>query len=267
MKRTALKTVLIAIISIASASCKQEMTLMTYNVGVFEKSGSNSMHHVAEIIKETQADIVSMNELDSCNLRHSTFQLEEIAQAAGGLDFHFAQAFPFAEGAYGNGIISKNPIISRHIIALPMENGAEPRSVAVVETKDCIFASAHLDHIGEAARIAQAKAINSWFKEKYSGSRKPVILCGDMNDTPESATIKTLSEEWEQLSGTALTHPSPLPYVCIDYIFALKSARKVKVTNTLLPVGSNNGHARMNISPEIIGTASDHLPLCLTIEF
>ncbi len=88
-----------------------------------------------------------------------------------------------------------------------------------------------------------------------------------MNDTPESATIKTLSEEWEQLSGTALTHPSPLPYVCIDYIFALKSAKKVKVTNTLLPVGSNNGHARMNISPEIIGTASDHLPVCLTIEF
>ncbi len=155
MKRTALKTAIVAIISIACASCKQEMTLMTYNVGVFEKSGSNSMQHVAEIIKETQADIVSMNELDSCNLRHSTFQLEEIAQAAGGLDFHFAQAFPFAEGAYGNGIISRNPIISRHIITLPIENGAEPRSVAVVETKDCIFASAHLDHIGEAARIAR----------------------------------------------------------------------------------------------------------------
>ena len=109
MKRTALKTAIIAIISIASVSCKQEMTLMTYNVGVFKKSGTNSMHHVAEIIKATQADIVSMNELDSCNRRHSTFQLEEIAQTAGGLDFHFAQAFPFAEGAYGNGIISKNP--------------------------------------------------------------------------------------------------------------------------------------------------------------
>ena len=81
MNRTALKTAIVAIISIACASCKQEMTLMTYNVGVFEKSGSNSMQHVAEIIKETQADIVSMNELDSCNLRHSTFQLEEIAHA------------------------------------------------------------------------------------------------------------------------------------------------------------------------------------------
>ena len=49
MKRTALKTAIVAIISIACASCKQEMTLMTYNVGVFEKSGSNSMQHVAEI--------------------------------------------------------------------------------------------------------------------------------------------------------------------------------------------------------------------------
>lgn len=268
MQRISAKAVAIAIACIASASCRNELTVMTYNVGVFEKSGTNSMSQVAAIIKEARADIVSMNELDSCNLRHGTFQLEEIACEAGGLDFHFAQAFPFAEGAYGNGIISKSPITARHIIALPVGNGAEPRSVAVVETEDCVFASVHLDHIGEEARIEQAKAINSWFTEKYSGSRKPVILCGDMNDTPESATIRTLSEKWERLSGTAPTHPADLPYVCIDYIFSLKSARKVKVTGMSLPVPDNaDGQRSLSISPETLSTASDHLPVCLTIRF
>ncbi|MDE6147852.1 MAG: endonuclease/exonuclease/phosphatase family protein [Bacteroidales bacterium] len=268
MQKISAKAAILTIACIVCTSCRHEMTIMTYNVGVFEKSGSNSMHQVAEIIKAAQADIVSMNELDSCNLRHSTYQLEEIAQEAGGLDFHFAQAFPFAEGAYGNGIISKSTITARHIISLPVGNGAEPRSVAVAETEDCVFASVHLDHIGEEARIEQAKAINEWFTEKYSGSRKPVILCGDMNDTPESATIRTLSEKWERLSGTAPTHPASLPYVCIDYVFALKSARNVKVTGMSLPVpDGNKGQDSLSIFPEALSTASDHLPVCLTIEF
>lgn len=271
MQRISAKAAILMTACTVCASCRHELTLMTYNVGVFEKSGTNSISQVASIIKEVQSDIVSMNELDSCNLRHGTFQLEEIANETGGLDFHFAQAFPFAEGAYGNGIISKSPITARHIIALPIGNGAEPRSVAVVETEDCVFASAHLDHIGEEARIEQAKAINEWFTEKYSGSRKPVILCGDMNDTPESATIRTLSEKWDRLSGTTPTYPADLPYICIDYIFALKSARNVKVTCMPLPVpDGSKGQDSLSISPEAfeaLSTASDHLPVCLTIRF
>ena len=62
--------------------------------------------------------------------------------------------------------------------------------------------------------------------------------------------------------------PSLLHYVCIDYVFALKSARNVKVTGMSLPVpDGNKGQDNLSISPEALSTASDHLPVCLTIEF
>ncbi|MCM1178604.1 MAG: endonuclease/exonuclease/phosphatase family protein, partial [Bacteroides sp.] len=213
-----------------------------------------SMDQVAKAIKASGAGVVSLNELDSCNLRHGTYQLEELAEATGGWECHFAQAFPFAGGAYGNGILSHKPILRSYRIALPMSDGAEQRSVAVAETRECVFASVHLDHIGEKARIEQAEYINSWFRKEYSGYRKPVILCGDMNDTPESRTIQIFMQEWEMLSEAAYTFPSNDPSMCIDYIFALKSARRIK-------------SSRLQELPQETASASDHLPVCVSIEY
>ena len=40
-------------------------------------------------------------ELDSCNRRHATFQLEKFAEALGGWDFRFGAAMKWSGGAYG----------------------------------------------------------------------------------------------------------------------------------------------------------------------
>jgi len=231
------------------------MTVMTYNVGVFEKSGSNSLVRVAETINAFGADIISLNELDSCNLRHNTYQLKDLAEAVGYGNYHFAQAFPYADGAYGNGIISRKSILKSYRIVLPLSDGAEPRSVAVVETGECVFASVHLDHVGETARTEQAEYINKWFTGRYSGCDKPVILCGDMNDVPGSKTMEVFAKEWELLSGKAPTYPSYAPEICIDYILSLRSAGSVKVTARSI---SMDGTAK---------EASDHLPVCIAIEY
>lgn len=246
----------IIFLTVSCVQNKKDIIVMTYNVGVFEKSGSNSMEDIAGIIRKSGAGYVSLNELDSCNIRHGVFQLQELADAAGDWNCHFAKAFDFAGGGYGNGIITKDEIIDSYSVQLPQSDGEEPRSMAVVETGLCVFASVHLDHIGKEARCRQAEAINSWFTEKYSNYPKPVILCGDMNATPESDAIKILSEEWELLSGTAPTHPSDAPEVCIDYIFALKSARKIQK------------HEIINIEndcPKVLSEASDHRPIIIRI--
>lgn len=246
------------LLTVSCVQEKKDITVMTYNVGVFEKSGSNSMEDIAGIIKKSGAEYVSLNELDSCNIRHGVFQLQELADAVGGWNRHFAKAFDFAGGGYGNGIITKDEIIDSYSVQLPQSDGEEPRSMAVVETGGCVFASVHLDHIGQEARYRQAKAINNWFTEKYSNYPNPVILCGDMNATPESDAIKILSEEWELLSGTAPTHPSDAPEVCIDYIFSLKSACKVKTCEII---------NMENACPEVLSRASDHRPIVMKIRF
>ena len=199
------------------------ITLMTYNVGVFSKY-KDSLQNVAELIREEGASLVALNELDSCNRRHNVFQLDLLAGAVG-FDGHFARAFDFAGGAYGNGVVSKDPVLSRHRIDLQQLDGSEPRSVAVIETDDCVFASAHLDFKGSS--LEQAAIINDWFKEHYSGFGKPVFLCGDMNSVPGSETIWELEKSWTRISPEAVTYPAGSK--CIDYVFAFRDAKPVEV--------------------------------------
>lgn len=236
----------IAFISVI-VSCARPLSVMTYNVGVFSKNYEDSTEQVAELIKASGASLVALNELDSCNRRHDAYQLEQLADALGGWNYHFASAFPFAGGAYGNGIVSREPILASHSIPLSRFDGSEPRSCAVVETERCVFASVHLDYTGQTARISQARMLNDWFCERYSGYGKPVLLCGDMNSTPDSEVIAELLKCWNMLSGTEYTYPSDNPQKCIDYVFALKTAKAVKTLSAEVPTAARD--------------ASDHLPV------
>lgn len=207
------------------------ITILTYNVGAFGKYG-DSMAGVARVIRESGASLVALNELDSCNRRHSNFQLKDLACTLGGWDYHFASAFPFAGGAYGNGIVSREPILRSETLSLPQANGAEPRSTAVVETASCVFASVHLDHRSEEARLAQMAVLNDWFTVHYSGIAKPVFLCGDFNSRPESAVLEALEPFWNRLGGIDFTYSTDHPHGCIDYVFALRSAAPVQVISS-----------------------------------
>ena len=256
-----MKTKLIAfmLLSLALLSCGKRrdpvtITLVSYNVGVFSKYVDNSIPDVADVIRETGAAFVALNELDSCNRRHANFQLQDLAEAMGGWSYQFASAFPFADGAYGNGVLSRYTVTARYQVDLPKSDGSEPRSIAVVETDDCVFASVHLDYVGELSQIHQVVALNDWFKAYYAGIRKPVFLCGDFNAEPNSETIRMMEENWTLLSGTDYTYSTTNPRKCIDYIFAYKEAAPVKV-----------------ISSEVLteGTAdfSDHFPIKVVVKF
>lgn len=226
------------------APALQSLELMTYNV----RHGTDGIASVVE-----GATLAAIQELDSCNRRTPVFQLEELSKALDGRPFHFAGAFPFADGAYGNGVLSKEPIDASFTVALPVAGGAEPRSMAIVETSECVFASVHLDHMSSEARMEQVRFINEWFREHYSGSLKPVFLCGDFNSRPESEVIGLMKKHWKQLSGTDFTHSSDNPHGCIDYIFAYKDAAPVRVLSASVVTSA--------------GLLSDHFPVKVTVEF
>ena len=216
----------------AHAPAFKEISLMTFNTGNFSKYSENSLPEAAKLIRDSGASLVSLNELDSCNRRHGFFQLEALADSLSWSAFHFARAFPFAGGAYGNGVLSFEPVQQTFTIPLTQSDGAEPRSAAVVETESCVFASTHLDHVGKEARLLQAKTLNDWFRTHYGGCGKPVFLCGDMNAQPDSETLAILQEEWILLSGTGLTYSTTNPIRCIDYILAFKDAAPVRTLHS-----------------------------------
>ncbi len=235
-----------------------ELNLMTYNVGTFSKYLEDSTPEVADLVRALDADAVALNELDSCNRRHDVFQLKKLAEILGGWSHAFAGAFPFAGGSYGNGIAVSDGIIYSENVALPQSDGAEPRSMAVVETLDYVMASVHLDHKGDKARAEQAEFISGWFAQRYAGFSKPVFLCGDMNCEPSGDAVEVLSKDWECLSGSAGTYPSDAPVQCIDYIFRLKSSKNVELIESDV-VSALNGQKTAGFS--------DHLPVFVRVRY
>ena len=252
MNRIILILTSLLLLSCSGHPRQESLTLISYNIGAFSKYQDNSIPGVAGLILDNSADFVGLNELDSCNRRHDTFQLQALAEELGGWQYHFASAFPYAGGGYGNGVVTARPVTARYSIPLPKGDGAEARSVAVVETDVCVFAAVHLDHKGQTAALEQMKVVNQWFEKVYGGARKPVFLCGDFNVTPDSEVIAEAETCWTLLSGENFTYSTTHPKSCIDYIFALRDAAQVEVTG-------------YEVLTEGTAELSDHFPVKITV--
>ncbi len=233
-----------------------ELTILTYNVAALSHGGDRTAM-VAEFIGKLGADYVGLNELDSCNNRHNVFQLKELADLLGGWNYHFASAFPFAGGGYGNGAMTPYPLLSATTVPLSRGVGHEPRSIAVVETEDIVFGAVHLDFgpPNDPARD-QAEELNAWFNEHYAGYGKPVILCGDFNDDPGTPSQKEMEKYWTRLSDPVRSWPTTNPTMCCDYVFYLNSAVPVEAVETARPEGIID-----------LDAASDHYPVRVKIRF
>lgn len=234
--------------------------VMTYNVGVFSKYQNNSTDMVAAMIKELEADVVCLNELDSCNTRHNVNQVAMLASALGSWQWKFGKALDFRNGKYGNGVVVPKDvkIIDRYTVTLPKGSGSEQRSIAVVETDKYVIGAAHLEYSSVEAANAQAEVVNSWASKNYNHYDKPVFFCGDMNMTPDQAPIATLKGSWEILSETGLTYPSTNPTKCIDYIFHYKNSKEVKLLGSHVATKFHNGD---------VTKASDHNPVYVDVQF
>ena len=239
----------------AGCSARQTVRIVTYNVGTFTKFQENSMSMVADMMKELDAGIISMNELDSCTQRTGVhYQLKEFADKMGQWQYIFGSAMPYDGGAYGDGLTAglSYPVIDSWSVRLPQGDGAEPRALVVMEFDGFVVASTHLDHVSDSAQVIQVQAITDRLKEKYGNGRKPVFLCGDMNAVPGSRTMDEFARHWTVISKQeTATFPSDTPAVCIDYILALEGSR-YEVVESAVPLEFESGDVSM---------ASDHLPV------
>ena len=235
------------------------LTLVHYNVGVFSKTDSSSIHAVAEAVKELKADAVSLNEIDSCAARTGyADQLASFAQEMGGWNSFYAAAMPFMGGKYGIGVAApaSSKVIRTDRVPLPQMDGYEPRVMAVVEYDSFVLASTHLDFASREARMAQVSQINHYMDSLYADCGKPVFLGGDFNCFPDSEPVALLKETWTLLTPETVSFPSHAPDRCIDYIFVRPNGRKVSVKEASIP---------QTLQTADLATASDHLPVALTV--
>ena len=252
-----------AVMVIGLSACRPvqksfDLIVVQYNVGVFDKYDGSGFEPVARAVSELGAEVVTLNEVDSCAVRTGKVdQLSLFADVAGGWNYHFVSAMPFDGGAYGVGVASRPEleIIRTDKVALPKMNGFEPRALAVVEYWDFIICSTHLG-LREEARLEQVKVINQYFDNIYPDCCKPIFLCGDFNSLPDSGTLRLLQQTWQLLTPEDLSFPSHMPDRCIDYIFVRPNGKKVTVKSAAVV---------QSLTTVDLATASDHLPVVLSV--
>lgn len=233
--------------------------IMVYNVGVFSKYMDNSTDMVAAMIKEIEADVVALNELDSVNTRHRVNQVALLASALGSWQWRYGRTMAYRDGAYGNGVVipSSTKIVDSYVVSLTRMGDYEPRGLCVVETKDYVIASCHVDHSSDEYAMSQMSEIIKWANSRYKDYEKPVFFCGDMNSVPDSEAISKLKGAFDLISSAEPSVPVTGPTKCIDYIFHYRGSKAVKV------IGSNTMTKFANGD---VTKASDHCPVYVDVK-
>ncbi|MDR2273963.1 MAG: endonuclease/exonuclease/phosphatase family protein [Sphingobacterium sp.] len=189
-----------------------------------EKESIINLDTIAQIIKNSKADLVGLQEID-VNLGRSYFenQAKKLAELTG-MHYIFSKGIDLEKGEYGTAILSKQPIerVEKHFLPSPVES--ERRSLSIIEVtihnKKLLFANTHLD-LRDKNKIEQAKFITNRFKNE----KLPAILVGDLNSEPKDPAITELGKVFSKSSiSHGFTFPQDEPTTEIDYIMVNKSS-------------------------------------------
>lgn len=209
---------------------------------------------MAKTILDVGADIVGLNEMRSAGETDQyEAQVAILAEKTGMPYYYFAKAVYFPGGGpYGNGILSRIPIVKAETILIPDPNPRkyegyyETRCVLKVELEGGITVLvSHFGLMPDEQENAVATVLSHVKDQKC-------ILMGDFNMTPGDALLAPLfakmKDTAEEFEEQKLSFPSDNPDRKIDYIFVSADA-KVEAADI----------------PAVV--ASDHRPHVATLSF
>ncbi|ATB28947.1 endonuclease/exonuclease/phosphatase family protein [Melittangium boletus] len=215
-----------------------DLKVMTFNI----QSGLRGLDKVAEVIRSAAPDIVALQEVDVGSVRAGGKNQPAVLAELTGLPHHshFRTTMLWG-GDYGVALLSRFPLVSVEQHPLPVVTGAEPRTVAraVLDVRGQEV-SVYVTHLtrrpfNDSVRIRQTAAILALMAK----DPRPKLLMGDMNDTPESSSLRLFKRELRDVfalrgEGPAITYPLPIiPSLRIDYVLACDQfmPRRGKVLN------------------------------------
>ncbi len=248
-----------------------EVTVMSFNIH-YGADGDDlfDLERTASVIEDSGAEIIGLQEVDNHWGSRSKF-LDEAAWLADRLDMHFVYGANLDEAPlpgsvdrrqYGTAILSEYPIISseNHLLTnieyqeQPTEQRGLLEAVVNIRGNHIAFYNTHLDFQRAEQRALQVQEI----LDITSSSKRPAVIVGDLNATPDSPELQPLfavftdtftalgqNEDYTfgpDLEGLPGSGSVENPTLRIDYIL---TARGVTATS-----------ARV-----IHTTASDHLPI------
>lgn len=183
---------------------------------------------MAKAILDCGADIVGLNEMrDQGNHPDYTPQVKTLSELTGLPYYFFAKAIEFgSKGPYGNGLLSRYPILSAESIPIP---DPDPRKYDGYYETRCVL-KATLE--GGITVLACHFGLNPDEQENAVATicqhlpEEKCILMGDFNVLPEDPVLepirKRMKDTADAFHGPLLSFPSDAPDRKIDYIFVSK---------------------------------------------
>ncbi|MEK6756528.1 MAG: endonuclease/exonuclease/phosphatase family protein [Bacteroidota bacterium] len=261
---------LLAIVGCASShpgAPLKTIRVMTYNIHHAEGlDGKVDVDRIAKLILNARADVVALQEVDRGVERTKRIDILTRLSDLTGMTYAFGKTIDYQEGDFGNGFLTRFPILEERNLLYAMNRGGEQRGLLqlLLEARgeEIVVMNTHLDHHeADSERVFCANEIRN-VARRYAP--RPVIVCGDFNDEPGSRTLAMMKEEftdaWERVgTGAGFTHPADSAKHRIDYIFVSKVLRQGEPASrvVLQPISARVFPSR----------ASDHLPLLVEFEF
>ena len=227
-----------------------EIRVLHWNIHSWtDDTGEPNGERVADLIRKTTPDIVSLVEVDEESERHGT--LSNIAKSCGYTSI-FCPAFEFGDidgprGTFGNAILTRLPILAirhRHLLwPVPSYDGSEASeartaTLAQIAT-DSGQVTAITTHLPRGDGTARKAAIARLTSIATTADRWFIV--GDFNTPPDWANQHHLTVA----PRATPTYPAANPHEAIDYI----------VTS-----------APLQVTAEVLRElGSDHFPVLATI--
>ena len=200
------------------------MKIMTFNTQHCKnyKEGHIDFEIMAKTILRFDPDVVGLNEMrgESDEPEYEE-QVKILSELTGMKYYYFAPAIN-KKGPYGNGLLSKIPLVSCENIEIP---DPEPKIYPWYETRCILKATLEngitvlATHFGlnpDEQEMAVKVVLENLKDEKC-------ILMGDFNITPDNLLLARINEKMQdtaiKFEAEKLSHPSDNPVKKIDYIF------------------------------------------------
>lgn len=242
-----------------------KLKIMTYNIAggrdYTSPDAKKPFHPEAcvSVIRKIAPDICGLNEVDYKLPRSGRMKLAEYIGNELGYESRFAPAVTWGPGTYGNGFVSRHPIVEFEIFPIqdPEDKSEpvyyEPRVIlhAAVDFSGTI-ADIYVSHFG-LAKTEQESAVKTLVGILKEASR-PTILMGDFNVTPDNPVldpIRALMTDTfdvfpDKNASTIFTFPSspeadsnPNANRKIDYIFV---SNDIRVNSVEVPETRESDH-------------------------
>jgi len=191
------------------------------------------LERIAATVESTGAEVVGLQEVDVHLGERSNFvdQATWLADRLGmyvvfGANLDFDPLTPDApRRQYGTAVLSEHRIREWTNTLLPHPEGGEQRGLleARIRVRGLpvrVF-NTHLQHNSQVERLAQIAAI----RDILAGTDESVIVLGDLNATPDSSEIASLTEDlvdaWVTAGvGDGYTYDAATPHARIDYVMS-----------------------------------------------